>query len=207
MIVDFIHWLGHDSFLIKDSDKILYIDPWKLPTNSPKADYIFVTHSHYDHFSHPDIEKIRKIDTKIIAPVDVTDKLSGNALPLKPNQTIRLDSLAVEAVPAYNIDKTFHPKEKEWLGFIIQLSGGLKIYHAGDTDFIPEMKNIKAQIALLPVSGTYVMTAAEAAAAANTFRPEVVIPMHFGDIVGSEADAEMFQKAFQGETIIKKAEK
>ena len=144
MIVDFIHWLGHDSFLIKDSDKILYIDPWKLPTNSPKADYIFVTHSHYDHFSHPDIEKIRKIDTKIIAPVDVTDKLSGNALPLKPNQTIRLDSLAVEAVPAYNIDKTFHPKEKEWLGFIIQLSGGLKIYHAGDTDFIPEMKNIKA---------------------------------------------------------------
>ncbi|NOZ62869.1 MAG: MBL fold metallo-hydrolase [Calditrichaeota bacterium] len=207
MKTDFIHWLGHDSFIIENAGRVLYIDPWKLPADGPQADYIFVTHSHYDHFSHPDIEKISKIDSRIIGPKDVTDKLNGDVLSLKPNEVVRLDLLEIATIPAYNINKSFHPREKNWLGFVIKLSDGKKIYHAGDTDFIPEMKSLHVDIALLPVSGTYVMTAEEAAEAANTFKPEVAIPMHFGDIVGSAADAQIFQEKFKGTTVIKSIEK
>ncbi len=207
MKIENIHWLGHDSFRIEDQGKILYIDPWKLSSDAPKADYIFVTHSHYDHFSHPDIEKIKKVDTRIVGPADVTSKIKGETLTLEPNQIVQLDLIEVEAIPAYNTNKTFHPKENKWLGFVIKLSDGTKIYHAGDTDFIPEMKNLKVDIALLPVSGTYVMTADEAVQAANTFKPGIAIPMHFGDIVGDESDAEKFKNGFQGTTIIKAIEK
>lgn len=205
--VENIHWLGHDSFRIEDQGKQIYIDPWKLSANAVKADYIFVTHSHYDHFSKEDINNITTESTKIIAPADVATAVGKNAVAMNPDETITLDQLKIKAIRAYNIGKKFHPKENNWLGFIITLSDGTTIYHAGDTDFIPEMKSLKADIALLPVSGTYVMTADEAIAAANTFQPEIAIPMHYGEIVRDKNDAAKFKDGFSGETVIKTIEK
>ena len=207
MNTDNIHWLGHDCFRIEDAGKQIYIDPWKLPENSLKSDYIFITHSHYDHLSKKDIEKIKKESTQLICPKDVAAELTGNIRIVEPNEEITVDQLEIKTIPAYNIGKHFHPKENNWIGFVLKLSDGTTIYHAGDTDFIPEMKLLKVDIALLPVSGTYVMTAHEAVKAAHTFKPNIVIPMHYGEIVGSVQDAKEFLKGFAGQTIIKKVEK
>lgn len=203
MNVENIYWYGHDSFRIEDNGKQLYIDPWKIPANAPKADYIFVTHSHYDHYSAEDIKKLSNETTKVICTHDVASKEGKSAIAMSPNQVIEQDSLKIATIPAYNINKQFHPKANNWVGFIITLSDGTSVYHAGDTDFIPEMESLQVDIALLPVSGTYVMTAEEAIEAANTFTPQIVIPMHFGDIVGGTSDAEKFKEGFKGETVIK----
>jgi len=207
MQVENIHWLGHDSFRIEDQGKQIYIDPWKLPAKALKADYVFVTHSHYDHFSKEDIHKIKTDSTKIIGPTDVANEIGKSAVSMNPNQEITLDQLKIKAIPAYNIGKKFHPRENNWIGFIITLSDGISVYHAGDTDFIPEMKSLKVDVALLPVSGTYVMTADEAIEAANSFQPKIAIPMHFGEIVGSAKDAEKFKAGFKRNTVIKSIEK
>jgi L-ascorbate metabolism protein UlaG (beta-lactamase superfamily) len=207
MKVENIHWLGHDSFRIEDQGKKIYIDPWKLSATAVKADYVFVTHSHYDHFSNEDINKIKTDSTKIIGSADVAKELGKNAIAMSPNQEITIDRLKVKAIPAYNINKKFHPKANNWVGYLITFADGISIYHAGDTDFIPEMESLKVDIALLPVSGTYVMTADEAVQAANTFQPKIAIPMHFGTIVGNEKDAERFKAGFKGECVIKTIEK
>jgi L-ascorbate metabolism protein UlaG (beta-lactamase superfamily) len=190
-----IQWLGHDCFLIK-SDLIIYFDPFQIKTG-PKADIIFVTHPHYDHCSPEDIKKIAKEDTIIVTEKDSAKMLTGKIEIMKVGEEKTVKGIKVKAVPAYNIGKTFHTKDKGWLGFVVEIEG-VKIYHAGDTDFIPEMKDIKADIALLPVSGTYVMTADEAVSAALTIKPQIAIPMHYGSIVGSEKDAEKFAKALEG---------
>ncbi len=203
MDVNKIYWLGHDSFRLDEDGIQIYFDPWKLPAKVPAADYIFISHSHYDHFSKDDIAKLKKVTTKIICPADVAQQLAGNIIAMTPNQKLELDQFSITALPAYNIGKKFHPRENNWLGFVIEFPDGTSLYFAGDTDFIPEMKTLTVDIALLPVSGTYVMTADEAALAANTFRPKIVIPKHFGDIVGSVSDAEIFRKKFSGKTIIK----
>jgi L-ascorbate metabolism protein UlaG (beta-lactamase superfamily) len=191
-MIEKIHWLGHDSFRL-EGEVTVYIDPWKLPPNSPKADIILITHDHYDHCSPEDVAKIQKADTVIVTIPAAARKLKGEVKTVKPGDKITVKGIEIEAVPAYNTDKPFHPKGAGHVGFIITL-GGKRIYHAGDTDFIPEMKGLKVDIALLPVSGTYVMTAEEAAKAADAIKPEVAIPMHYGEIVGSERDAERFKE-------------
>lgn len=191
-MIEKIHWLGHDSFRL-EGEVTVYIDPWKLPPNSPKADIILITHDHYDHCSPEDVAKIQKADTVIVTIPAAARKLKGEVKTVKPGDKITVKGIEIEAVPAYNTDKPFHPKEAGHVGFIVTL-GGKRIYHAGDTDFIPEMKGLKVDIALLPVSGTYVMTAEEAAKAADAIKPEVAIPMHYGEIVGSERDAERFKE-------------
>jgi L-ascorbate metabolism protein UlaG (beta-lactamase superfamily) len=190
-MIEKIHWLGHDSFRL-EGEVTVYIDPWKLPPNSPKADIILITHDHYDHCSPEDVAKIQKADTVIVTIPAAARKLKGEVKTVKPGDKITVKGIEIEAVPAYNTDKPFHPKGAGHVGFIVTL-GGKRIYHAGDTDFIPEMKGLKVDIALLPVSGTYVMTAEEAAKAADAIKPEVAIPMHYGEIVGSERDAERFK--------------
>jgi L-ascorbate metabolism protein UlaG (beta-lactamase superfamily) len=115
--------------------------------------------------------------------------------------------VAVEAVPAYNRTKVFHPRSNNWLGYVVTLSTGVRVYHSGDSDAIPEMETLKVDVALMPCGGTYTMTAAEMAAAANTFKPSVLIPMHWGDIVGSKADAEVVKRSFTGTTVIKTPER
>jgi L-ascorbate metabolism protein UlaG (beta-lactamase superfamily) len=196
-----IHWLGHSAFRIEDGRTQIYIDPFKLPANLPKAD------AHYDHFSAEDIAKIKKDSTIIVATKDVTSKIGKGTLTVVPGQNYTVGNLKVLTVPAYNPEKKFHPKGNNWVGYIITLSNGQKIYHAGDTDSIPEMQKIITDIALLPCGGTYTMTAQQAAEAANVFKPKVLIPMHWGEVVGSKADAEEVKKLFKGETVILKPER
>lgn len=201
-----IHWLGHASFRIEDDSVQIYIDPFKLSENLPKADYIFITHAHYDHFSLEDIAKIQKANTVIIAPNDVSSKIGTGVISVTPGKNYSIGKLKVETVPAYNLNKKFHPRGNNWVGYIITLSHGEKIYHAGDTDNIPEMRTVVADIALLPCGGTYTMTGREAAEAANAFKPKILIPMHWGDIVGTQKDAEQVKKGFAGETVIENRE-
>jgi L-ascorbate metabolism protein UlaG (beta-lactamase superfamily) len=202
MDTNHIHWLGHSSFRIEDSTVQIYIDPWKLPEHAPKADIIFITHAHYDHFSPEDIAKIQKDGTLFVAPNDVAAQIKGTVVAVEPEKNYTVGKLKIQTVPAYNIDKKFHPKANRWVGYIITLSNGEKLYHAGDTDFIPEMKNVVTDVAMLPCGGTYTMTAKQAAEAANAFQPKLLIPMHWGSIVGSKADADTVKKLFKGETKI-----
>ncbi len=194
-----IEWLGHDSFRLSDGNKVVYIDPWKLESNEPKADVILITHDHFDHLSPEDVQKLSKPDTVIVATPGAAKQLKGNVRTARPNDSLTVAGIPVETVPAYNTNKYrepgkhFHPKEEAFVGYIITL-GGKRIYHMGDTDNIPELKQVKADIALVPVSGTYVMTAQEAAQAVNEFKPGKAIPMHYDDIVGSRKDAEEFKR-------------
>lgn len=197
-MLDNISWLGHDGFRIV-SGKTIYIDPYEIQ-EGPVADLVLVTHAHYDHCSPKDIAKVAGPDTVIVTEADSAAKCPGNVKTVKPGETIEVDGITIEAVPAYNVNKTFHPKKNGWLGFILEIDG-VRVYHAGDTDFIPEMKDFQTDIALLPVSGTYVMTAGEAVQAAKAIGPKVVIPMHFGAIVGSGQDAEEFRQGLEGEAM------
>lgn len=202
-----IHWLGHASFRIEDGATQLYIDPWKLGGILPAADLIFLTHAHYDHFSVEDIARIKKDTTVFFAPKDIAYQLKGTVIAVSPGELYNVSELKVKTVHAYNIGKKFHPKQNNWVGYVIALSTGQRIYHSGDTDFTPEMRSVVTEFALLPCGGTYTMTGKEAGEAANVFKPQAVIPMHWGDIVGTKAEAEELQKVFQGETIIKMPEK
>ncbi|MEW6518424.1 MAG: MBL fold metallo-hydrolase [Thermodesulfobacteriota bacterium] len=186
-----LDWLGHDCFRLRAAGQIVYFDPFQLSGDLPPADLILVSHEHFDHCSPDDIRKIRQATTVIIAEKQAAAKLSGKVTAMQPGQTATSGPFTIEAVHAYNTNKKFHPRANNWLGYIVTVEG-VRIYHAGDTDYIPEMANYEADIALLPVSGTYVMTAEEAARAALDINPKVAVPMHFGSIVGEQSDAERF---------------
>ncbi len=190
-MVENIRWLGHASFRISDG-KIVYLDPWKL-ADGEKADLILITHSHYDHCSREDIGKIQKPETEIIAPADAARQLTGNVKIVKPGDKITAAGIEIEVVCAYNLKKSFHPKAAGWVGYILTIEGK-RIYYTGDTDLIPEMEGITADIVLVPIGGTYTMDAREAAEAVKLIKPEIAIPMHYGDIVGSSRDAEEFER-------------
>jgi L-ascorbate metabolism protein UlaG (beta-lactamase superfamily) len=207
-----IIWLGHDSFKIENKKRI-YIDPYEIKEKTNDADILLITHGHYDHSSKEDILKVVKKGCDIITTYEGAPHLKGRGI--KTGETIEIEDIKIKAVDAYNINKfkaenqPFHPKGFG-IGFIIEINGNI-IYHAGDTDNIPEMKEIKADIALLPVSGIYTMTAEEAVEAVKIIKPRIVIPMHFGGIVGSLADAEDFKRMIQEQTntkvvILKKGE-
>lgn len=190
-----LNWLGHDGFRI-DGEKTIYIDPFQLPSEK-KADLICITHEHFDHCSPEDVARIQQQSTVIVTEKDSAVKLTGDIRTVAPGQKVTIDGITIETVPAYNTDKDFHPKANNWLGFILEIDG-VRIYHAGDTDFIPEMKELTTDIALLPVSGTYVMTADQAVEAALAINPKIAIPMHYGAIVGGISDAEAFKTALAG---------
>ncbi|MBC8318771.1 MAG: MBL fold metallo-hydrolase [Desulfobulbaceae bacterium] len=196
-ILDNLEWLGHDGYRLVAENQVIYFDPFKLSGEHQPADIILITHEHFDHCSPEDIEKIQKKSTTIITEPNSAKKLSGTVITLKPGESCEVNGVSIEAVPSYNTNKKFHPKAKNWLGFIVTVEG-VRIYHAGDTDYIPEMKNFKTDIALLPVSGTYVMTSEEAVQAALDIQPRIAVPMHYNSIVGDVSDAEKFAAALQG---------
>jgi len=191
-----IKWLGHDGFSIQGAGAHVVIDPYQVRQSAP-ADIILVTHAHYDHCSVADIEKLQADGTVIVTEPESALKLTGDVRIVKPGDQLTINEIHIEAVPAYNTDKKFHPKSKNWLGFVVTIDG-VRIYHAGDTDLIDEMADLSVDIALLPVSGTYVMTADEAVQAAKSIQPKIAIPMHYDSIVGSRSDAQTFKQELSG---------
>jgi L-ascorbate metabolism protein UlaG (beta-lactamase superfamily) len=196
---DGIHWLGHDSFRI-DGTLTVYVDPWKLSASAPPADVILVTHDHFDHLSAPDIKHLAKADTVLVGPAPVTSQVKGvTTVTVAVGDTVTVRGLVVTTVAAYNTDKfrapgqVFHPKEAGYVGYVFELDGR-RIYHAGDTDAIPEMESVACDVALIPVSGVYVMTAEEAAGACGVLIAGAAVPMHYGSVAGSADDAERFSR-------------
>lgn len=197
--------LNHAAFKIKGGGKVIYFDPFKIPAGDiEKADIVFISHEHFDHCSPEDLKKIVSQGAVLVtieACKDAVKELGFKEIKcVKPGDVLGVDGVKIEVVPAYNIDKfhspgiLFHPPADGKVGFVVEIDG-VRIYHAGDTDNIPEMQNFKdIDIALLPVSGTYVMTPEEAVEAAKAIIPKLAIPMHYGDIVGTKDDAEKFKK-------------
>jgi L-ascorbate metabolism protein UlaG (beta-lactamase superfamily) len=194
-MLDRFTWFRQSAFLYRGDGLTVYIDPWGVTTDD-KADVLFITHAHYDHFQPDEIERVRKRDTKIFAPADVARELSGNVTPVKPGDAIDAGVLKAQAVPAYNTAEErldMHPKKNNWVGYVITLGSNV-YYHAGDTDHAPELSKVRADVAFLPIGGTYTMDAVEAAEMAKVLGPKLAVPMHFGFVVGTPPDAERFAK-------------
>ncbi len=203
-----ITWLGHASIKLQDNDKVIYIDPFQLSENNYEpADIILVTHHHSDHYSPEDIKKIIKAETVIIAPEICRDIMTEDFKLITVGETITEQGVKIEAVPAYNINKEFHPKSAGIVGYIVTVNGK-RVYDAGDTDFIPEMLNLDVDITFLPVGGTYTMDPETAAECANALKTKLVIPFHYGaGIIGTIEDAEKFKKLCSKDvTILKPGE-
>ena len=197
-----IEFVKHNSIKIKGS-KTVYIDPYKIEEEYKDADYIFSTHSHYDHFSEEDIKKIIKPETKLIVVESSKEdalKITENVYIVEPEKEYEIDKLSFCTKYAYNVDKQFHPRQNNWVGFIINLDSE-KYYIAGDTDNIPELQDVECDVAFLPVGGTYTMNYEEAADLANTIKTKIVVPTHYGVIVGKEEDAIKFRELVKNKTV------
>jgi L-ascorbate metabolism protein UlaG (beta-lactamase superfamily) len=197
VLLDAVEWLGHAGFRVRSGRSVVYIDPYRTAAGPP-ADLILITHGHYDHFSPQDVEALSGERTVVVAPPAVAERLSGRVVSLAPGEVLDDGGFDVRAVAAYNTSKRdpegrlFHPREAGGLGYVLNVLGE-RLYHSGDTDVIPEMDQAAGvDVALLAVSGTYVMTAAEAAEAARRIGPRVAVPMHWGEHIGTRQDAEQF---------------
>lgn len=194
-----IQVLCHSSMKIKTGGKIIYSDPFRVKEESKDADIIIITHSHYDHFSEEDIEKVKKQTTKILVTQDLLERTLAlgfekeNIVVVIPNENYEIDGVELVTIPAYNTNKKFHPKENNWVGYLLELEGK-KVYIAGDTDITEENKKIECDIALVPVGGTYTMTYEEAAKLVNMIKPKIAIPMHYAEIVGERLDGFHFKE-------------
>jgi len=195
----FVKRIIHSAIMLKNEKFVAYIDPYKLPDNSEKADLILISHDHYDHLSLEDIRKIVKKETKIILPKSCIEKVMDlaeekNIIGVIPDQTYDVNKIKIETIAAYNTDKQFHKETTDWVGYVISIDGK-RIYYAGDTDLIPEMNLLhNIDLSILPVSGVYVMDPEEAANATMIISPNVAMPCHYGDIIGTEEDAKLFKR-------------
>ena len=185
--------LNHSSIRI-NKEKIIYIDPFKINKNYNDADIIFITHDHYDHYSEEDIDKVIGKNTTIVIPEELLTKLlkkgihKSAIITVEPNKEYMIQGIKFETIPAYNTNKAFHPKENEWVGYVIEIQGS-KYYIAGDTDITEENKKVKCDVAFVPVGGTYTMDFKEAAQLINEIQPKIAVPIHYGSVVGTEQDA------------------
>ena len=190
--------LYHSSIKIKDN-KIIYIDPFKIDKDYNDADIVFITHDHFVHYSEEDIDKVINENTTIIIPEELLTKIlrkgiNKNAvITVESNKEYMVQGIKFETIPAYNTNKTFHPKENDWVGYIITLDG-IRYYIAGDTDITEENRKVKCDVAFVPVGGTYTMNYSEAAELVNIIKPKIAVPIHYGSIVGTKQDATNFIK-------------
>lgn len=193
-----IEVLYHSSIRIEKEGKVIYFDPYNIEGEPKDADIIFCTHSHYDHFSKEDILKLKNEDTIIVGTVDLEIQIrelgfeDSQKLLVLPNKKYSISNLVVETVPSYNINKEFHKKEYDWVGYVITLDG-IRYYIAGDTDVNDDNRKVKCDVAFLPVGGKYTMTATEAAGLANTIKPKIAVPTHYAGIVGEFANGKEFE--------------
>jgi len=191
-IIKNIKFLGHSSVKLTVAGKIIFVDPWKIKEKD-KADIILVTHPHFDHYSEEDVQKITKDTTILLSCKEVVQQTKvKNKKVLLPFEEEKIEDISIQGFPAYNVNKHFHPKTNNWLGFVIKYKD-ISIYIAGDSDVIEEAKKLKVNIMLLPVGGTYTMTDKEAAELVNLTKPDFAIPIHYGDIVGSIQNAQNFK--------------
>lgn len=193
-----IEVLCHSSIRFSKK-KIIYFDPFKIEENYNDADVIFITHDHYDHYSEEDIDKVVKEDTIIVVPEDLKTKLlkkgwkEENIITVRPNEIYTVKNIEFKTIPAYNVNKQFHPKENAWVGYLLEIEG-VTYYIAGDTDITEENKKVKSDVAFVPVGGTYTMDYKEAAELINEIKPKVTVPTHYGSIVGSKKEGDKFLK-------------
>ena len=193
-----IEVLYHSSIKIS-KNKVIYIDPFKIDKNYNDADIVFITHDHFDHYSEEDIDKVINENTTIIIPEELLTKIlrkgiNKNAvITVESNKEYMVQGIKFETIPAYNTNKTFHPKENDWVGYIITLDG-IRYYIAGDTDITEENRKVKCDVAFVPVGGTYTMDFKEAAQLINEIQPKIAVPTHYGSVVGTKQDATDFIK-------------
>lgn len=179
--------------------KTIYFDPWQIADEPHDADFVFITHEHYDHFSPEDINKVASYDTYLIVPKtmahivgEISSIMPNHVVPVSSGETREVSRILFETYPAYNLKKPFHIKRNGWLGYVVTLDG-TRFYVAGDTNAVPEIRDVKCDVAFLPIGGTYTMDASEAASLAKKISPKVVVPTHYGCVVGSPVDGEFFQ--------------
>ena len=193
-----IEVLCHSSIKIK-KEKTIYFDPFKITENYNDADIIFITHDHFDHYSEEDIEKVKKEDTIIVVPESLYEKVLQDGfkkeyiITVIPNRNYQLKGIKFETIPAYNLNKKFHPKENNWVGYILEIND-IKYYIAGDTDITEDNKKVKCDVAFVPIGGTYTMDFKEASELVNEIKPKIAIPIHYGEIVETKEDAQNFIK-------------
>ena len=195
-MLDRFTWFKQAAYRWDGEGVTVYIDPWGVPEEAPEADAVFITHAHDDHFRPDEIRRIQKSETQIVAPHDIAAELTGNVQIVAPGDVVEAAGIKAQAVPAYNLveerlDK--HPKSKGWVGYVLQL-GDATYYHAGDTDHLPELEALDPQVAFVPIGGTYTMDASEAAGFVRAMAPGLAVPMHYGYVVGTTADAERFRE-------------
>ena len=203
--------LCHSSIRFSKGNTI-YFDPFKIETNYNDADVIFITHDHYDHYSEEDIGKIVKEDTVIVIPEDLRTKVlkkgwkEENIITVIPNKSYTVKNIEFQTVPAYNVNKQFHPKENNWVGYLVNMEG-ITYYISGDTDITEENKKVKCDVAFVPVGGTYTMDYKEAAELINEIKPKVAVPTHYGTIVGSKEDGAKFAKLVDADIVVEEVNK
>ena len=195
-MLDNVEVLYHSSIRI-NKEKVIYIDPFKINETKKDADLIFITHDHYDHYSEEDIDKVIGYNTTIIAPKEMLTKIlkkgirQDRIIAVEPQKEYMVQGIKFETIPAYNINKMFHPKKNGWVGYVIEIEG-IRYYIAGDTDATEESRKVKCDVAFVPVGGTYTMNSKEAANFVNEIKPKIAIPIHYGSIVGTKQDATDF---------------
>lgn len=186
----------HASIRIEKEDKIIYFDPFKIDEAKNDADYVFITHSHYDHYSEEDIKKVMNDNTNFIITSDLESKVKAlgvkedNILVVYPNESHTVKELSFDVIPAYNTDKTYHKKSYNWVGYNVNIDG-VNYYVVGDSDVTDELKKVTCDVIFIPVGGTYTMTDSEASVVVNEMKPKYAIPIHYGE-VGTSDNAQNF---------------
>jgi L-ascorbate metabolism protein UlaG (beta-lactamase superfamily) len=191
-------WFRQSAFRWSDGERTVYIDPWGTSEDEPSADVVFITHAHDDHLQPGEIDRLRSDRTKIVAPHDVAAELSGDVTPVAPGESLEVAGVRFTTVPAYNVVERrldAHPKANRWVGYVLDL-GGRRYYHAGDTDRLPELEELDADIAFVPIGGDpFTMDPDEAGALVRSIQPSLAVPMHYGYVVGAPGDGERFRRA------------